>query len=97
MANDPQIVAGGEERIDILICEVKSGKDNVPNPIWRHASTHHDMVQYIVRFCGILPDDGAFTKACRELSEAMEKGLELGMLFSQTRLLSAIKSVALRM
>jgi hypothetical protein len=26
------------------------------------------MVQYIVRFCGILPEDSVFAEACRELS-----------------------------
>ena len=68
MANDPQIVDGGHNKVDILICEVKSGKDNKPNPIWRHASTHQDMVQYIVRFCGILPDSNVFADACKQLS-----------------------------
>lgn len=69
MAKDPQIVNGGEEKIDILICEVKSGKDNAPNPVWKHASTHQDMVEYIVRFCGILPENEGFKNACRELSK----------------------------
>ncbi len=69
MANDPQIVNGGEEKTDILICEVKSGKDNAPNPVWKHASTHQDMIEYIVRFCGIFPDDDVFKNACRELSK----------------------------
>ena len=70
MANDPQIVNGGEEKTDILICEVKSGKDNAPNPVWKHASTHPDMVEYIVRFCGIFPDnEEVFKSACRELSK----------------------------
>jgi hypothetical protein len=72
MANDPQIVNGGEEKTDILICEVKSGIDNAPNPVWKHASTHQDMVEYIVRFCGVFPDDDVFKSACRELSKKYE-------------------------
>jgi len=69
MANDPQIVDGGEKKTDILICEVKSGKDNAPNPVWKHASTHQQMAEYIVRFCGILPEDDVFKSACKELSK----------------------------
>ena len=70
IANDPKIVDGCEGKIDLLICEVKSGEDNAPNPVWKHASTHRDMVEYVVRFCGIIPENNNFKSACRDISES---------------------------
>src|SRR5580704_10442878 len=50
MANDPPLTHGAAGRTDLVICEVKTGKENRPNPAWKYLSTHKDMARYVLRF-----------------------------------------------
>lgn len=68
MANHAPLVDGSVGKIDIVLGEIKTGKDNSPNKIWINASQHREMIEYIVRFCGAIPDGDGFVAACRDLS-----------------------------
>lgn len=52
--NHTMLTGGGENRIDVVIAEAKSGKENRPNKVW--ASGAVDPIGYIVRFIGAHPE-----------------------------------------
>jgi hypothetical protein len=52
IANDPPLTAGGSGKIDVVIGEVKSGRDSTPNTIWNKGVSSH-AIEYIVRFVGL--------------------------------------------
>lgn len=55
IANDPLLVGGAAERIDVVIAEVKSGNQNNPNSVWREMKAN-EAIRYIVRFIGLHPE-----------------------------------------
>jgi hypothetical protein len=52
IANDPSLIAGGHGKTDAVIAEVKSGRGNKPNTIWREGISN-PAVEYIARFIGL--------------------------------------------
>jgi len=42
------------EKIDIVVAECKTGKQNSLNKVWSNGNTH--AIEYLLRFCGILQD-----------------------------------------
>ncbi len=69
MANHELLVDGGANKIDVILGEIKTGKSNSPNKRWVNASQHKGMIEYVVRFCGVMPDGKALTSACQTISK----------------------------
>jgi hypothetical protein len=65
IANDPPLTHGSAGLTDLVVCEVKTGKENQPNPAWRHLSTHKEMAQYILQFFGVLEAGQVFDAALK--------------------------------
>ncbi len=54
IANHEALVAGSDEKIDVVIAEVKSGKKrNTPNAAWKKIKASDLVIAYIVRFVGL--------------------------------------------
>ncbi len=60
IANDPQLVDGSAGRFDVVIAEVKSGKGNTPNRVWR-GSDSEKAATYIARFVGLHKEEDELT------------------------------------
>lgn len=56
IANHELLIDGPDGKIDVVVAEVKSGKDNRPNPVWRGANAKRAAC-YIARFVGLHGDD----------------------------------------
>jgi hypothetical protein len=69
MANHPLLTDGAAGRTDLVIGESKTGNKNEPNRVWKHASTHKDIVGYVLRFCGLLAPGPEFEKAVDEFAK----------------------------
>ena len=52
IANHERLVAGSDGKTDVVIAEVKSGKNNTPNRIWKKGVSNHT-IEYVVRFVGL--------------------------------------------
>lgn len=52
IANHERLVADSEEKTDVVIAEVKSGKDNTPNRVWKKGDSDRT-IAYVVRFVGL--------------------------------------------
>lgn len=63
MANHAPLTDGAAGRTDLVVGEVKTGNQNEPNRVWKHASTHKEIVAYVLRFCGLLALGDEFDKA----------------------------------
>ncbi len=51
IGNDKRLVAGCDGKTDVVIAEVKSGKDNKPNSVWKKGVSIV-AIEYVVRFVG---------------------------------------------
>lgn len=60
IANHPPLIAGGGERFDVVIAEVKNVGEPIPNRIWRYRESRDAAtlppIEYIVRFIGLHPE-----------------------------------------
>lgn len=54
--NDPTLVSNADNKIDVVIVEVKSGGHATPNRPWRSQTNVHQAIPYIVRFVGLHSD-----------------------------------------
>jgi len=55
IANHDVLIENQNERFDIVIAEVKSGKETRPNPVWRNKTLAS--IEYIVRFVGLYDEN----------------------------------------
>ena len=53
IANHERLVAGSDGKTDVVIAEVKSGKNSTPNAVWKKMGASHPAIPYIVRFVGL--------------------------------------------
>lgn len=68
--NDPVLINKNCPLIDYVIAEVKTGKEDRPNPIWRNKNLQ--AIAYIIRFAGIIPQETDIQNIAKVLSEAGE-------------------------
>lgn len=66
IANHEPLVSGQHERFDAVIAEVKTGKSNKPNDVWKHGKI--DPIEYIIRFIGLYDDESTLTRIASELA-----------------------------
>jgi hypothetical protein len=64
---DKNLVDGADRRFDVVVAEVKSGKSNSPNKIWRNGETSH--VEYLLRFLGWHEENDKIALAAKALIE----------------------------
>lgn len=65
IVNHEVLVENQKERFDIVIAEVKSGKENNPNSVWRNGII--DTIKYVIRFVGLYNED-QITKIANDLA-----------------------------
>jgi hypothetical protein len=68
IANDPPLVEGINEKIDIVIGEVKTGGQDKPNPTWKHPERIYPK-EYILKFVGLYKDGKEISSIAKYLSE----------------------------
>ena len=64
---DENLIDGAKGRFDVVVAEVKSGKSNSPNKIWRNGETSH--IEYLLRFLGWHEDKDKMAGAAKALIE----------------------------
>ena len=67
IANHEALVAGNDGKIDVVIAEVKSGKKNIPNRVWKNGVSNH-AIEYIVRFVGLHNKEAKISDAAKALA-----------------------------
>lgn len=65
IVNHNLLVENKNEKIDVIIAEVKSGNTNTPNPVWRNKNAVP--ISYIVRFIGLFSQQEMIDKATTEI------------------------------
>lgn len=68
IANDPPLVEGINNKIDIVIGEIKTGGQDKPNPTWRH-SDRTDPKEYILKFVGLYGNKKKISSIAKHLSK----------------------------
>jgi hypothetical protein len=66
IANHELLVKGQEERVDMIIAEAKSGKQNKPNSVWREGDV--EVIKYIIRFFGFYKKPCTIKKVSTQLA-----------------------------
>jgi uncharacterized protein Veg len=67
IANHEKLVDPTIDTIDVVIGEVKSGRKNRPNKVWRNRDLYP--IKYIIRFIGQYKDEDSISKAAESLAE----------------------------
>lgn len=65
--NDQQLINGSDCKIDFVIVEVKTGKENKPNKLWREKKIQ--IIEYIVRFAGFIENTETIVSVANQLAE----------------------------
>lgn len=65
--NDPKLISDQNVKIDFVIAETKTRKENRPNKIWRDKNLN--AIKYIIRFAGFIETEEIIAKVAKELSE----------------------------
>lgn len=68
--NDPALINKRSPLVDYVIAEVKTGNEDRPNPIWRNKNIQ--AIAYIIRFAGIVPEEGQIQTIAKVLCESGE-------------------------
>jgi hypothetical protein len=63
---DRNLLEGAQGRFDVILAEVKSGKTDSPNKIWRNGEVTH--IQYLLKFLGWHVNEDMISHAARVLS-----------------------------
>lgn len=71
IANDPQLVNVAKGKFDVVVAEVKSGRNNKPNSVWKRTKNAAP-IEYIVRFIGLQRNDSEVKKAASSLLKCYE-------------------------
>ena len=69
IANDPPLVEGITNKMDVIIGEVKTGEENKPNPTWKHAERTFAK-EYILKFVGLSKNEEEIASIAKELSQS---------------------------
>ena len=67
IANHEALVAGSDQKTDVVVAEVKSGNGNKPNAAWKKMGASHPAIPYIVRFVG-LHDESEISDVAKALA-----------------------------
>ncbi|OYZ01007.1 MAG: hypothetical protein B7Y37_08925 [Sphingobacteriia bacterium 28-36-52] len=67
IANDPLLIGTHKTRIDFIIGEVKTGKEDKPNKIWRDKKIN--AISYLLRFAGFIETADELNAVARVLSD----------------------------
>ena len=66
IANDPVLIGTHNTRIDFVVGEVKTGKEDKPNKIWRDKNIN--AISYLLRFAGFIETESELDTVARVLS-----------------------------
>jgi hypothetical protein len=66
IANDPALIGAHNTRIDFVVGEVKTGKEDKPNKIWRDKNIN--AISYLLRFAGFIETEAELDAVARVLS-----------------------------